>query len=240
MKTSLGDPRDWPIPPMDHGSGHKDTAFTWAMGELILARIMAGETVKAITADARMPAYCTVYRWMRVVPEFGEAVAELRAALADVRRASRDNARRARKARKARERAERGTRRPRGPSTRGTCSARALDALLSRVRSGASMSEAVAARGAPSAKALYWRLRTCPGFRVAFVDACDWRGGWLGFEAELEAEEVWTEGIPACNAKIAALKGRRGRLTPRVYRAPAPTAESVRSTGRGRPPGPAG
>lgn len=74
--------RDRPIPYMDKGSGWKDSAFTWAMGELILARIADGETVKAITADPRMPAYCTVFQWMRVVPAFGEAVAEVRGRLA--------------------------------------------------------------------------------------------------------------------------------------------------------------
>lgn len=46
MTTPSGDPRDWPVPSMDHGSGHKDTAFTWAMGELILARIRAGAALK--------------------------------------------------------------------------------------------------------------------------------------------------------------------------------------------------
>jgi hypothetical protein len=29
-----GPARDWPIPPMDHAAGHKDTAFTWAMGRM--------------------------------------------------------------------------------------------------------------------------------------------------------------------------------------------------------------
>src|SRR6478609_3017726 len=70
-------PRDWPIPPMDKEAGWKETAFTWPMGQLILARIWAGETMTAITADPRMPAYCTVFRWMQVVPEFGEAVAQV-------------------------------------------------------------------------------------------------------------------------------------------------------------------
>lgn len=210
--------RDWPIPPMDKAAGHKDTAFTWPMGQLILARIAEGETVKAITADPRMPAYCTVFRWMQVVPEFGEAVARLRAMLAEVRVGNRDVAKRARQAAKAAHR----RRRPRGPSTKGVCSASALDQLLAQVRDGASVSEVLAAPGTMSAKAFYWRVRTCPGFRAAFVDACDWRNGWLGFQAELVPDEVWTLGISGCNAKIAALRARRGRLTPKHYRAPAP------------------
>lgn len=220
------DPRDLPIPEMDKAPGHKDTAFTWAMGQLILARIARGETMKAITADPRMPAYCTVYRWMQVVPEFGDAVADIRAVRALARQSDRDGERRARKTLKAMERAERGTRRPRGPSTRGSCSAEALATLLARVRAGTPVSEAVAAPGAPSSKALYWRLRTCPGFRAAFVDACDERGAWLGFQAEMVVEEVWERrrGVTGTRAKIAQLAGRRGRLTPKLYRAPPPFA----------------
>ena len=63
----------WLIPAMDQESGHKDTAFTWAMGNLILQRMGDRETMKAITADPRMPAYCTVFQWVKVVPEFGDA-----------------------------------------------------------------------------------------------------------------------------------------------------------------------
>jgi hypothetical protein len=198
--------RDLPIPPMDKSSGDKLTAFTWAMGHLILARIAEGETVKAITADARMPAYCTVFQWMRVVPEFGKQVATVRAMLAQTRLSERDAYRRVRGRRRS------------GQKPR--CSARALDLLLARVRGGSTVSAAVAQPGAPSAKALYTRVRNCPGFRAAFVDACDWRAAWLAFQAELVVDEVgdWRISIPAANAKIAALKARRGRLTPKIYR----------------------
>src|SRR6185437_1403704 len=65
--------RDWPIPPMDKEPGDKLSAFTWAMGRLILQRIADGETIKAITAHPKMPAYCTVYRWIHVHEEFGDA-----------------------------------------------------------------------------------------------------------------------------------------------------------------------
>jgi len=199
--------REWPIPPMDKEAGWKDTAFTWAMGHLILQRIADGDTMKAITADARMPAYCTVFRWMQVVPEFGAAVAEVRQALIAARLAERDAHRRARKAGRRR----RGGQRPSVPAA-------ALERLLARVRDGASVSAALAELGAPSSKALYARVRGCPGFRAAFVDCCEWRNGWLGFQAELVVDEVWTIGIPAANAKIRALEARRGRLTPKLYR----------------------
>lgn len=199
--------RDLPIPPMDKSSGDKLTAFTWAMGDLILARIAEGETMKAITADPRMPAYCTVFRWMQVVPEFGKQVATVRAMLSQMRLSERDAYRQVR-----------GRRRRGGQPQR--CSARALDLLLARIRGGSTVSAAVAQPGAPSFKMLYTRVRNCPGFRAAFVDACDWRGAWLAFQAELVIDEVGDMrlSIPAANAKTAALKARRGRLTPKIYR----------------------
>ena len=67
-----------PIPKMDHTAGFKESAFSWAMGRVILRRISDGWSMKAITRDPRMPAYCTVYQWMKVVPEFGEAVRLIR------------------------------------------------------------------------------------------------------------------------------------------------------------------
>ena len=153
MHDDLRPAREWPIPPMDHGAGDKDTAFTWAMGELILQRIADGDTVKAITADARMPAYCTVFRWMQVVPEFGDAVAQVRAELARLRRAARDAAA------DARLQAEIDARR-RGEKVRWWVSGRATtwtperwEAVLAAIEDGASLSEVVRTSGMPSFKA---------------------------------------------------------------------------------------
>lgn len=196
---------------MDKASGWKDTAFTWAMGRLILQRIADGETVKAITADARMPAYCTVFRWMQVVPEFGEAVAEVRGRLAQQRQAMADARRRAR------------GRRRNGRGTRERVSTEALGRFLDMLWDGASASEAVRARGAPSAKAIYSRVRKCPGFREAFVDACGYRDFALELERDEIVERVAFTGIPAANAALRALEGRRGRLRPKLYR-PAPAS----------------
>lgn len=199
--------REWPIPPMDKGSGDKASAFTWAMGRLILQRICDGDTMRQITADARMPAYCTVFRWMQVVPEFGAAVGELRAALAESRRSYADAVR-----------GVRGRRRRGGQ--REQVSAQALDLLLTQVRDGASVSAAVAACGAPSFRAVYSRVRKCPGFRAAFIDACDWRDLMLETERERVIDRVAETGIPAANAALRALDARRGRLRPKLYRRP--------------------
>ena len=204
-------PRDWPIPPMDKGSGWKDTAFTWEMGELILARIAAGETMKAITAHPAMPAYCTVFRWMQVVPEFGAAVRRLRAEMAVVALADRDGLRRAR-----------WQLRPWHHGRRPTVSAERLTRVLAAVRNGASVTDALSAPEAPSAKALYSRVRRCPAFRLAFADACDWRDMMLEIRREDVIENAIVTGIPAANAGLRALEARRGRLRPKLYRTARP------------------
>ena len=193
------------IPEMDHTPGFKESAFSWAMARVILWHIAQGHTVKRITRDPKLPAYCTVFQWMKVVPEFGEAVAEARAKLAVARLAARDAARRTRPPRR------RGGRKPQ-------VSAEALDALLTRVREGAAVSAAVAAPGAPSAKALYTRVRGCVGFRAAFVDACNWRADFLGFEAEEAVYSFRTVGYRVARARYEALVARKGRLTPKMYR----------------------
>lgn len=192
---------------MDKRSGYRETAFTWAMGELILARIAEGETMKTITAHPRMPAYCTVFRWMQVVPEFGEAVAEVRAALAGRRLAERDALR------PKRRRGDRGGR----PST---LTGARVDMVLDGVREGASLGQVLAQPGAPSTRVVYRALRTCPGFRALFIQACDYRAGWLEFQTELVVDTVGEGrmGMPAGNAKIRRIMAWRGRVTPKLYR----------------------
>lgn len=198
--------REWPIPPMDKEAGWKDTAFTWAMGTLILQRIADGETVKAITADPRMPAYCTVFRWMQVVPEFGEAVAEVRRHLAQQRLAYADTVRKAR------------GRRRNGAGGREQASAEALGRFLDALWDGASVSEAVAEPGAPSFKMVYSRVRKCPGFRAAFVDACAVREVGLDLSRYEIIDAVEEIGIRAASRQLRELDGRRGRLRPKLYR----------------------
>lgn len=204
-KPGLWNPEP-PIPQMDHTPGFKDSAFSWPMARVILWRIGRGRTMKEITHDPRLPSYATVYQWMRVVPEFGDAVADARAKLAEQRLAARDAARRA------------GPVRRRGGKPQ-TVTAEALDTLLRRVREGMAVSVATAQPGAPSAKALYARLKVCPGFRAAFVEACEWRQSFLAEEADDARYSVREVGYRAARARHEALLARRGRLTPKLYRA---------------------
>lgn len=197
--------REWPIPPMDKAPGDKPSAFTWEMGHLILERIAEGDTMRAITADPRMPAYCTVFRWMQVVPPFGREVRKVRARLARARRAARD------RARASKAPARRGGR-------RSTYSEAVAEALLERIEDGASVSEVVREPGMPSFKALYAWLRARPDFRDAFIEAC--RRRHVGFVVEIDTaiDDVVLTGKAAAGARIRALEGRAGRLTPKLYR----------------------
>ena len=215
--------RDWPVPPMDKAAGHKPSAFTWSMGHLILQRMGDRETMKAITADPAMPAYCTVFRWVKMVPEFGEAYRDVRVAISRVAREE-AAARRAAKAR-----AHAAARIAAGKRVRHWVSGRAstyTDAMAERVCSaianGASMTEVVRTPGMPSFKAIYGWMKRRPEFEAMYVEACAARAFVFAMEIEDVVERVRL-GVPpsALEREIAQIEGRAGRLTPKLHR-PAP------------------
>lgn len=196
---------------MDKTPGAKETAFTWAMGRLILARIGEGETIRQITADPAMPAYATVYRWMQVVPEFRHWVKQQHAARSLQALAARDVRRRATRRRRKDGQPWRSGQRPRIP-------AEALDAVLRQVRAGASLTDALRAPGAPSVKAFYTRVRGCPGFREAYRDAVDWRDFLLETEAFGGIPSSVYGNLAAAYVQMRVMTARRGRLQPKMYR----------------------
>jgi len=197
-----GPARDWPIPPMDHEAGYKPSAFTWAMGRLILQRIADGETIKAITADPRMPAYATVYRWMHVNEEFGEAYRQLRVEMARIRREDRD--------------AQQRPRRASGRRTTYTWD-RGWD-VCDAIEAGASLSDVVRQPGMPSFKALYRWLRYEPAFRADFTKACAIRAIMLREQVRDIALAATPQSVAADTRRVRKLEGRIGRMTPRLYR----------------------
>jgi hypothetical protein len=198
---------------MDHGSGDKCTAFTWAMGELILQRIADRETMKAITADPRMPAYPTVFRWMQVVPEFGDAVAQVRAELARRRREERATVAELR-------RQAHGRWWKSGPKS--TYDPLWAGLVLEAIEAGESLSAVVAQPGMPSFRAWYRWLKNVPGLAAQYAEACRRRDVSL----ELQRYEVIDRALPggfrAAGAELRRLDGRRGRLRPKTYRTPPP------------------
>ncbi|THD81798.1 MAG: hypothetical protein E7812_02995 [Phenylobacterium sp.] len=199
-------PRDREPPLMDHAAGWKESAFTWEMGELVLARIAAGETVKQITDDPRMPSYATVYHWTRVIEEFGEAWQAVRRA-----RCIQAKAADAIKAMAP-------PRRHWVSGKKSTYTRAQAEAVCAAIRDGASLSEVVRTPGMPSFKKVYRWLKRQPEFEAMYVAACDGRDRWLEFQGVLIAEETTPASFRANRERVARLDGRRGRMRPKKYR----------------------
>jgi hypothetical protein len=213
--------RDWPIPPMDHEAGHKGSAFTWAMGRLILQRMGDRETMKAITADPAMPAYCTVFQWVRMVPEFGDAYRMVRLKLAEVMQAERDAARAAAVRARAAARTAAG-KPPRdwvsGPAS--TYSEQAAARFCAAIEDGAAMSAVVRRPDMPSTKMVYTWMKRRPAFRAMYVEACRRREVTWWLERDRAIDETSPFGLAIGTRRVAAIEARIGRLTPKVYRSP--------------------
>ena len=184
----------------------------------IVERIAAGETVKAVTADPRMPSYATVYRWRRVHEDFAEAWCEVRRRLA--REAQRRDLQRRMNLRGERGKGDALAGRPTWRRGRRSSYTWAKGkAICTRLAAGASLSEVVRAPGMPSCKVVYTWMRTRPAFRKMYVEACQQRLELLAFERDLVVDEVM-EGrldMATANRAIAALEGRMGRTSPRKY-----------------------
>jgi hypothetical protein len=216
----------WPIPPMDHAAGHKPSAFTWAMGHLILQRMADRETIKAITADPRMLAYCTVFQWVKRVPEFGDAYRQVRATLARIECEERDARRAAEVRAKAAARIAAGKRPRDWVSGRPSRYTQAMaEAFCQAIEEGAAASAVVGRPGMPTAKMLTTWLRKRPQFRAMYVEACERQEIGLWIERERVIDRAIDQGVAfdrrRADADIRAIEGRIGRLTPKLYRSPA-------------------
>jgi len=204
---------------MDHAPGHKPSAFTWAMGRVILQRMGDRETMRAITADPRMPAYCTVFRWVQVVPAFGEAYREVRMGLAEIARAEAAEKRRALKAARDAERVRAGKPvRHWASGRRSSYTPELARAVCAAIAEGASMSAVVATPGAPSSKAVYTWIRNRPEFRDAYIAACFERALDLRIRVDTAVDESTPFTLARDKALVAALEARMGRLAPKLYR----------------------
>lgn len=217
--------RDWPIPPMDHAAGWKPSAFTWAMGRVILQRMGDRETMAAITADPAMPAYCTVFQWVKRVPEFGDAYRQMRLKLAEVTRDERAERRAAVAAARDAARAAAGKRvRTWVAGPKSSYRPDWAEALCEAIEDGAALSAVVRRPGMPSSKMVYTWMRRFPEFQARYVEACRRRevGLWLARDAVIDRsiDRPLTFDRKGGDAEIAAIEGRIGRLTPKIHRSP--------------------
>lgn len=212
-------PGEWPVPEMDHEAGGKASAYTPQMGRLILARIAAGETVKQVTADPRMPSYATVYRWVRVHEDFAEAWTDVRWALAEAAIVADAQAQADRASLRAFKTGV-GWARRRGGGRRSTYNRGKGLAVCRQVAAGAPVSHVLDRPGMPSTKAFYGWLKTRPGLRRAYHAACLARMDALQLDLWFAADQVLADGdLARAKAEVAAIEGRMGRLTPKKYRA---------------------
>ena len=220
MPSARGKPKvvhSW-IPPMDHAPGWKASAFTWEMGEFILKRIEDGETIAEITADRRMPAYCTVFQWVKMHPQFGARYRAIRARQSEQyvsRVANRVAAKAFWPAHIAKVEGRRWWRRGKPSSY-----TRAMGkAICARLRKGETMMSINADAAMPSARVVYRWMRTEAEFRDMAVEARRWWLGWLAFDADNVAD-LATVGEPlgAIKRKVARIEARIGRLSAKHYR----------------------
>jgi hypothetical protein len=190
-----------------------------AMGRLILARIDEGETIKAITADPAMPAYCTVFQWVKMIPEFGAEYRALRARMAAryvANVAGREASRAFWGPHKAKVLGKRWWRRGRGSSYTREVG----EAICARLRRGETMMAVNADPAMPSAKVVYGWMRREPEFREMVMEARGWWLGWLEFHRDNVADlAVAGRGsLAQVKRRVARIEARIGRLTPKHYR----------------------
>ena len=225
---------------MDHTAGWKDSAYHPRIGEVICARIEAGETVRQVAADPNMPSYCTIFQWRRVHPEFDEMYRAMRERLARGRIERADLARRSKvywRIHKARVDGKR----PRDwvhgpPSSYRRDWAEAYCARLEEGESGMSIS---ADPAMPSAKQVYGWLKTIPEFRARYVAARDRQRFRLVFLTHIVMDEVQDglRSLASGKAEVARLDGRMGRLGAKTWMVEPPARDWPEPPGGGlRPP----
>lgn len=212
-------PRLRAVPPMDHTAGHKPSQYQPRFGEVICARLQAGETVRQITADPAMPSYATVFRWLKVNPDFSAMYESLRADLAAwrvERRALRKEAETWRAAHEARL----GMRKaPRHWVSRKSSFTRAWAArFCAAIELGATVAQACAAPGMPSVKQVHTWLKTKAEFREMYGQAKWAQRQRLEMRIEDIVDGVDPSNLAEAKREVAYLEGRIGRLTPKTYR----------------------
>jgi transposase-like protein len=167
-----------------------------------------------------MPCYATIYRWTRVVPEFGRAWRALREEMAQTRAWVDDQRAVAKVWMRAHERRLAG-KRPRDwvAGRKSSYTPELGEAVCRAIVEGASLSEVVARPGMPSARQVYRWMRRFPEFRAAYAEACHWREEMLADQALGAALSATPKSLAAARRGTARAEGRMGRLRPRKYKA---------------------
>jgi hypothetical protein len=204
---------------MDHTGGYKPSQYRHEIGEVICARIEAGETVASIASDPDMPCYATIFRWTKVNPEFADMYYGLRARLAQDRVRARRQKWVADGWRIPHE-IRLGLRRHWVSGPKSTYDRAWAEQLCKRLADGESLLAITADRDMPSMKQVYGWLKRHEEFLDMYLAARQEQQIWLELQIDMVAGEATPVTLDAAKAEVAWLEGRIGRLAPRAYRAP--------------------
>ena len=202
---------------MDHIGGAKASQYRREIGEVICARIDAGETIRSIAADPGMPSYATIFHWTKVNPEFAQMYAAVRAHLREGRVKNRrlkhvsDAWRRPHEIRL-------GLRRHWASGRKSTYRRAWGAAFCKRVAAGESVMEITADPAMPSAKAVYGWLKRHEEFLDMYLEAKAEQKRWLEFNIDMVVMEATPATFRSAKAEVARLEGLIGRLTAKTYR----------------------
>ncbi|HEX3887455.1 MAG TPA: hypothetical protein VHW05_08155 [Phenylobacterium sp.] len=182
-----------------------ESKFTAEIGEEIVARVSAGENVRAICQDPEMPCRNTVRTWTHQHPEFG---AELLAATKGARIAARMRDR-------ARWDAHEARRHPRG---RGSTYRRELgETICERLAEGESLTSIVRDEGLPSYATILRWVNRHPDFQEMYVQAREIQAHHYFDEARDVALAATPNSVWVSRLQFDIIRWQTARLAPQKY-----------------------
>ncbi len=209
LGVSANDAKPWipphqrSVPEMDHTGGAKASQYRREIGEVICARINAGETIRSIAADPAMPSYATIFHWTKVSPEFARMYGAVRAHLREGRVKNR-RLKHVSDAWRVPHEIKLGLRRHWVSGKKSTYRRAWAAAFCKRVAAGESVMEITADPAMPSTK--------------AYLEAKAEQRRRLEFQIEMIVMEATPATFRSAKAKVARLEGRVGRLAAKTYR----------------------
>lgn len=188
------------------------SVYSEDVGAAICARVAAGEGLRAICADVRLPHRTTVRNWAKAHPDFAVALAQAQAT-ARAAWVRDDDAAAAERA------ARRGTMR-RGSARGGRPSAYTPEvgaAVCARLEAGESLTAIGADPAMPAYGTVLKWVRLNPGFRAMYAAARAVQGDVLIDEACDVAAQATRESVPLSRLRFDVIRWRAALLAPKKY-----------------------
>ncbi|MDP3591304.1 hypothetical protein [Phenylobacterium sp.] len=210
-------PRQRSVPPMDHAGGGGGSQYRPEFGEVICARIDAGETLNAICADPAMPCRATLRRWRKMHPEFAAMYERVRRHLAEGKIQNR-RLKHVSDAWRVPHEIKLGLRKPHLGGKKSTYQRAWSAAFCERVAAGETITAITADPAMPSVKAVYAWLKRHEEFLDMYLEARAEQKRWLEFNIDMVVMEATPATFRSAKAEVARLEGLIGRLTAKTYR----------------------